>query len=295
VLVSGAAFAQQPAQAPAQDSALAPETVYSDAQRGEDESLSRRTVQSVLAPVDTFENQYSRWKMPVCFNVYGLAAAAKYVVERRMKDVAQQVGAPLDRNEACVPSVTIVFTVDPQATLQSIAKVRPWLVPGLDMIRSRARQSQPIQAWYATAARGKSGRLQLLYDGYDDEPVRIAPSELSRLSTGIETEMAGVTVIVDTKSIMGMQLGTLADHFALVSLAEAQYSTGCKPVRTVANLMHRNCDPALVADALTPGDIALLTGLYKTDDQRLQAIQGQRITGNMRKTLEDAYKAGERK
>ena len=295
LLAAGAAAAQTPAPAPAPSPAAAePETVYSDAQKLEDESLSRRTVQSVLAPVDTFEGQYARWKRPVCFNVYGLSATAKYVVEKRMKDIAQQVGAPVDRNDPCIPNVTIAFTVDPPATLQSVARVRPWLVPGLGMIRSRAREARPIQAWYATGARGRTGQVILLYDGYDEEPKRIAPSSLSRLSSGIETEIASVLVVVDTNAIMGMELGTLADHFALVGLAEARFASQCKPVETIANLLHKGCDPGLVPRAITPIDIALLTGLYKTPDDRIQFIQQQRIIGNMRKTLEAESRAGQR-
>ena len=67
------------AQAPAPES-LAPETVYSDVERERDQSISRETVETVLDPVDTVDGQYARWKRPVCFNVYGLSAAAKYVV-----------------------------------------------------------------------------------------------------------------------------------------------------------------------------------------------------------------------
>jgi len=211
------------------------ETIYSDAQLQQDQSLSRRTVESLLAPPDGFESQYSRWKRPVCFNVYGLSAAVKFVMERRMKEIAAQVGAPVDRNESCEPTVTIAFTTDPPATLESVAKVRPWLVPGLGMIRSRVREEQPIQAWYATGVRGSNGRLSLLYDGYDDEPQRIGTSVFNHLDSGIETEIASVLVVVNTNAIMGMQLGPLADHFALVSLAEANFTRKCKPVRTVAN------------------------------------------------------------
>jgi hypothetical protein len=292
-LVAGTAVAQTPAPAPAPPSGAEPETVYSDAQQQQDQSLSHRTVESLLAPVEGLESQYSRWKRPVCFNVYGLAPAVKYVMERRMKEIAAQVGAPLDRDESCAPSVTIVFTTDPPATLESVAKVRPWLVPGLGMIRSRVREEQPIQAWYATGVRGSNGRMSLLYDGYDDEPQRIGTSVFNHLDSGIETEIASVLVVVNTKTIMGMPLGSLADHFALVSLAEANFSRKCKPIRTVANLMHKDCDPALTATEITPGDTAMLTGLYKTPDDRLQQVQKQRIMGNMRKSLADKFK-GER-
>jgi hypothetical protein len=271
---------------------LDPVTVYSEAERQADESISRRTVRSVLAPVEAF-NQFARWKQPVCFNVYGLSSIAKYVVERRMKDIAEMVGAPLDREDPCVPNVTIVFTPDPPATLQSIATTRNYLVPWAGMIRSRIKEAQPIQAWYATVIKN-NGRKFLQYDGYnDDEPYMVAAS-LDRFGSGVETELGAVTILVDTKAIMGLQLGTLADHFALISLSQSRVSRGCLEVDSIANLPHKDCHPDVTTQAITLGDVALLTGLYKTPDDRLQNLHAQRIIGNMREVLEAQLKAGHR-
>jgi hypothetical protein len=297
VLVFGAAllsqsWAQTPVPAP-QVSPGEPETVYSGAQKLEDQSLSRRTIERVLAPVETVEDQYSRWKQPVCFNVYGLSTTAKYVVEKRMKEVAQLVGAPVDRRDPCPPSVTIIFTTDPQATLQSIAQVRPWLVPGLGLSRSRVREEQPIQAWYTTLIRGSGGWIPQ-YSGYDEEPNTVSIDRMSHLHSGIETQIGAVTVVVRTDAVMGLDLGALADHFALISLAEARYTSACKEIETIANLLHKNCDQALIPKTITPGDIALLTGLYKTPDDSMQRVQKARIIGNMRKTLEAESRAGQR-
>lgn len=274
-------------------STLDPVTVYSEAERQADESLSRRTVRSVLAPVDAF-NQYSLWKQPVCFNVYGLSSIAKYVVERRMKDIAGMVGAPLDRADPCIPNVTIVFTPDPPATLQSIATTRNYLVPWAGMIRSRVKEAQPIQAWYATVIKGSDGRKYLQYDGYNDDEPHVVAAALDRFNSGVETEMAAVTILVDTKAIMGMQLGALADHFALISLSQSRVSRGCLGVDSIANLPHGNCDPSVTTQTITLGDVAMLTGLYKTPDDRMQNLHAQRIIGNMREMLEAQLKAGHR-
>lgn len=263
-----------------------PETVYSDAERDRDESVSRRTVTDVLSPADTTDDQYARWKLPVCFNVYGLAPVAKYLVETRMKQVARQVGAPVDGRENCDTNILIAFTSDQKATLQSIADVRPWLVPGLSMIRNRVRESQPIQAWYALGMTGKTGRAMLVYDGYEYEPQYIPATTLTRLDTGLETQIMAVTMVVDTKAIMGMKLETLADYFALHSLAQIQTRQQCRAVETIANLMQVGCDPALAADHITKGDLAMLTGIYQTPDDSMQRIQKMRIIGNMRRSLE---------
>jgi len=135
------------------------ETVYSDAQRAADQDLSRRFVQSLLQPPTSFDGQYAKWTRPVCVNVYGLSALSKYMVERRIREVASQVGAPVDRADPCTPNVTIAFSEDPQGTLDSVAKVAPFLVVG-----GKKRQltiTQPIQAWYTTFRRDFSGLAQL--------------------------------------------------------------------------------------------------------------------------------------
>lgn len=291
LLSSTMALAQTPTPGPAPaPETLDHETVYSDVQMERDQSISRETVESVLDPVDTVDGQFARWKQPVCFNVYGLSAAAKYVVERRMKDIAHQVGAPVDRADPCTPTATIVFTADPMATLESIAKVRAWLVPGLGMIRSRVREAQPIQAWYNTMVVNDNGRRFLEYDGYTDEPVWGSSDRISRIESGVTTEMASVLMVVDTKAIMGMSLATLADHFALMSLAQARALRGCRDIETIANLLKKDCAPGLQPANITNNDIALLTGLYKTPDADMGRLQRQRIIGNMRKSLEDQAK-----
>jgi hypothetical protein len=284
LLSSAAALAQTPA--PPVPETLDHETVYSDVQMERDQSISRETVESVLDPVDTVDGQFARWKQPVCFNVYGLSATAKYVVERRMKDIAQRVGAPIDRRDPCTPSVTIAFTTDPMATLESIAKRRAWLVPGLGMIRSRVREAQPIQAWYNTLVTHDNGRKFLEYDGYSDDPVWGSSDRISRIQSGVTTEMASVIITVDTKAIMGMSLATLADHFALLSLVQARALPVCRSIETIANLMRNDCATGLQPASITNNDLALLTGLYKTPDADMGRLQRQRIIGNMRQTLE---------
>ncbi len=163
--------------------------------------------------------------------------------------------------------------------------MRPWLLPGLGQIRSRTKEAQPVQAWYATLIRGHD-YWKLEYDGFEQEPQGVNPWEMTRLNSGIETQIGAATIVVQTNAIMGKSLASLADHFALLALAQGRASDTCKPVQTIANLLRSDCDPAYRAQEMTAGDIALLSGLYQTPDDAMQRIQKIRIMGNMRKTLE---------
>jgi len=106
------------------------ETIYSDAQRQKDLTASQQTVETMLAPSFSIDGQYARWKQPVCPHVYGLTQVAAWQIEHRIREVAAQVGAPVDRADSCIPNIGIIFTVQPQASLLSIADKRPFLLQG---------------------------------------------------------------------------------------------------------------------------------------------------------------------
>jgi hypothetical protein len=303
------------------------ETVYSDAQRAADQDLSRRFVEGMLAPGYSFNNQYAKWTRPVCPHVVGMAGTSKYLLERRIRDVAQQVGAPVDRNDPCTPNVTIFVTPEPQTMLNSIAAAAPYLVIG-----GKQREltvAHPIQSWYTTFRRdfgglaqldlpwedastagGDSGGvtaallgsdLALVADGGTianslgglsintsnsvERDIPRTRAQGTRLSTGITPEMAGVLVLVDSKAIMGMQLGTLGDYFALLALAPSPVTGRCQEAPSIANLMAQGCAGDVKTSALSNVDLALLTGLYQTPIKP-EMIQRQRIIGAMRRNLE---------
>jgi hypothetical protein len=160
------------------------------------------------------------------------------------------------------------------------------LLPNYDFIAARVKQSQPIQAWYGISLQGASGREALQYDGFNEERPQLIIREFSRLNSGVSTALQTVMIVVDTSAIMGKTLGTLADHFAVIALAQGRATRHCKKVPTIANLMQEDCDATYRPDAITANDLALLTGLYKTPDNTMQRLQRVRIIGNMRKALE---------
>jgi hypothetical protein len=306
------------------------ETVYSDAQKAADQDLSRRFITGVLAPSLSFENQYAKWNRGICPNVLGLSATAKYVLERRIRDVATQVHAPVDREDPCLPNITIIVTPQPQATLDSIAAIAPYLVIG-----GKQRQltvTHPIQSWYTTFRRDFSGLAQLDLPWEDratasggatgvdpgltatdpnvgvdggvigntmgginvqvtnsiERDIPRVVSQGTRLSTGITAEMAGVVIIVDSKAIMGMSLGSLGDYAAFLSLAQAPVTGRCQEAPTIANLMAQGCATDVKTSNLSNVDIAMLTGLYDTPEKP-EMLQRPRIIGAMRRTLESQF------
>jgi hypothetical protein len=294
-LAAGNALAQAPI--PAGE----PETIYSDAQRSKDEQTSRHVVETMLAPSFSIEDQYAKWKRPVCPHVYGLSPAAGFFIEHRIKEVAQQIGAPVDRSDSCIFNIGIIFTADPQATLDSIARVQLELVLGG---RSDLKVTQPVQAWYVDFKTDYHGTetLDLPWENMNsDIPISVGPpasaadldapkvaANVSRLHTGLTSTLATATVLVDSNRAKGVTLGALADYLALLSLTQSDMTGSCLDRPTILNLMAAGCDPANRAMALSDVDIALMTALYQVPDMP-EKLQKQRIIGAMRRSLEAQF------
>jgi len=283
--LAGTASAQIPAPAPLVLGE--PETIQSQAERNR--SIAGEAVQSVLDPVYGVDGQYARWKHPICLNLYGLTPLARYTVESRIKQIARQVGAPVDNRDPCEINVTVAFTANVKATLDSIYKAVPDLLVDYGFMRNRLKQSQPIQAWYGISARAADGRsYRQLGDSGDplaNGPPVVHVADMNRLNTGISTAIELEVVVVDTNAVMGKSLRTVADYLALLTLAQARDTAHCKDVPSIANLMFADCDPAYRPESITAADIAMLSGLYQTQDETLQVLQRQHIVGAMSRAL----------
>ena len=273
----------QPAPQPPQV-ASEPETVYSDAQRQKDDQTARRFVQSLLSPSYTLEGQFSRWKTPICPRVIGMAPTAAYVVERRIRDIAQQIGAPLDRHDPCNPDIVIFVTPQPQTMLDALVAKNHWLFDA-----GKMKVSYPAQAWYTNVLHDYNGMPHLdvpweiiCPDCLTPPPI---PANDTWLHTGIQAQMGAATILVNSAAITGMTLGSFADYLALMTLAQTPATGRCQPAPSIANLFLANCSADSHTTALSEVDLAMLTALYQTPDEP-EKLQATRLIGNMRRNLE---------
>jgi hypothetical protein len=283
LLGAGAARAQTPALPVGE-----PETVYSDAQRQKDDQTSRRFVQSLLRPSYTLDGQFSRWKIPICPRVMGMAPAAAYMVEKRIRDVAQEIGAPLDRRDPCAPNIVIFVTGRQQILLDAMVAKDHWLFDAGD-----TTVRYPVQAWYMNVLRDYDGGLHMdvpwesiCPDCSTPPPI---PANDTWLHTGIQAQMGTEVILADIAAISGLTLGELGDYLALMVLAQTPATGRCQPAPSIANLFLKDCEADFHTTALSDADMAMLTALYQTPDEP-EKLQGMRLIANMRRNLE-----GERK
>jgi hypothetical protein len=282
LILSGAVSAQPVEQAPARG---ATENVTVRAQRVESWNYSAGFVTSLLRPSFTMQDQFAKWKQPVCPRVKGMSAASAHLIEHRIRQIAEKIGAPLDQNEACAPkNIVIVVSQEPQTILEGLKdKDRPLFAstPPGDL-----KMRYPVQVWYYSVDIDYNGQTYTESDPFfSDTPAM--KSNYTQLSTGIQPETRMATIIADSNSISGMALGTFADYVALLSLAQTPVTGRCQPAPSIANLFLTGCEDGFHTTSLSTADLALLTGIYQTPDtpERLQKV---RIIANMRKNLEMA-------
>jgi hypothetical protein len=249
-------------------------------------------------------NQIGRWHANVCPLVTGLQTAAAEFVMRKIQTVARGIGAPTAApGKNCPASVEIVFTRQPQALLDRIAKAyRPLLgfYPA-SQVTTVTTFRRPIQAWYETATRSMDVQLPIpgmnpssgpsveggpggdmpLFDGAqvdsDVTATGLQPSGVagSRLGNRMRSEFRHVLIIADSGRLAGYSLASIADYLAFLSLARMSQLDQCAPLPSITDLLASGCATP-VADSLTAADRAYLKGLYSADlEQNLNFERGE--------------------
>ncbi len=250
-------------------------------------------------------NQIGRWHEYVCPQVTGLEKAGRDYIMRQIVDVARGVGAPtVSKGKQCQISVEIVFTRQPQALLDRIAKAYKPLLGFYPVSQTQrmATFSRPIQAWYETGTRSMETQMPIVTgSGSTDQsfgggpggagppiqggaqldsevtvmgmqPSGVAGSHLGRRT---RSEFAHVLIIADSSRLERYSLSSIADYMALLSLTRMTQLDHCAPLASITDLLASDCTTP-PADALTAADRAYLKALYSADlEQNLNLERGE--------------------
>ncbi len=236
--------------------------------------------------------QLSRFRDKICVNVVGLPAAYDAFIVQRVVKLASQVNAPIDHSGKCTPNVNVIFSPDPQAQLEDIAKRRQILLgfQWVAQMRRLASFEQPIQSWYLTRSVGTDGQsvLELNHGStFMDVAENIAGAVTgragSRLGTDQSSELVHTLILVDANKVADAQIGSIADYIAVLALSRWQSLNTCEAIPTILNLMADNCDAVSTPETTTNADIALLAGLYALNPRDLGAQQRATIASAIRK------------
>lgn len=240
-------------------------------------------------PQNAYSEQYPRFRDDICVKVVGLPAEFDSFIAARMVELAHQVKAPVSSAADCTPNVNVIFTPKPQAQLSDIANRRDVLLGFRfhSQFKQIATFKPPIEAWYVTRTRDKSGEGFLEIDNSIpyNQPGGQKPSGRadSRLGNGLSAEVVHTLILADAK------IGAIADYIAVLALARWQGLERCNvKVSTILNLLADGCEVEGPVDTATPADISLLAALYAVDARESGSQQRMAIAERMDAALKGA-------
>jgi hypothetical protein len=211
---------------------------------------------SELAAAPLGEDQLARWDANICPGIYGLTDVdtAQGLLDRiavRAYGLDLNVGEP-----GCSPNISIFFTDDPQRLAAALRTrfERVLNAPNISMMGRRemtafVNATSPVRWWSIASTRSRSG-----FDILDDGVVRdLSPSRLRRLT---RQDLSSIVIVVDSRTIDGLRVGSLGDYLAMVSLAQINSDADTTGMSTILNLFRGG------ASEMTAWDLAYLEGLY---------------------------------
>ncbi len=253
--------------------------------------IASRFVQSHAAPSGSIQ-QIGRWRDVVCPKTTGLEPIYDQLVSQRILNVAQSVGAPIPRpRRKCRVDVEIVFTSQPQALLNHVARDYPVLLGSFRKAGDTTFR-HAIEAWYLTGSRSTeginppieglgaeqtSGDMQVMPGTPEpflsgvvvDQPDGrgTAPSGMpgSHLGRSLESELLHVFVIVDSGGVAGYSLRSVSDYIAVLALTKMSSLDTCSSLPSIIDLLSQDCGAQSKPQAITVADTAYLKALYSSD------------------------------
>jgi len=214
----------------------------------------------------------ARWEEGVCPGVTGLPAGFSKYILKRVRDVATAAGAPVNADESCKANIDIVFTTKPQGLLDSIRIKDPFLLGYFDsgaQADEMAKVSRTIQAWHATQTVDARGHA--LVDSRNNAAGGTAQTSNAqnslgnRLGDGLHSSYFHAIIVADPGKLGDYEIGTLADHIAMLALAQPAAQEACGELPSILDMTSAQCHKDAPAKTMTAADTGYLRGLYQAD------------------------------
>lgn len=257
--------------------ALAPPS--SDAANGSDivvdgHNVSRRdisaAVNDIARPSSTggFETQYARWDQPICVAVAGLPENSAQFMADRLGAIARDLGIHTEAPGCQNINVIIIFTNDPSALIERARVHKPGLLSGsspyfLDQLARRDDAVRAVGSTDFVSGQGDPPTTSSLGSPTHNYPT-LAQWSASHLRAPTQTRLGRMTVVVDTRQIVGVTYTQLAAYIAMASFAQIDTHAPAPNVSSILSLFPRDGSKAVPPD-LSVFDQAYLRALYAVD------------------------------
>ena len=186
-------------------------------------------------------------------------------------DVARAAGAPTESaGKKCPITVEILFTNEPQALLDGVAKAYPLRLGfyPASLARQMTTFSGPVQAWYETATRSMETQLLISSTGSQanaadqsfggggasNAPPLLSGAQIDSAVTAMGLQPSGITgsrltgnrlrsefvhvlIIADSRRLARYPLKSVADYLVMVSLTRMAQLDRCAPLPSITDLL----------------------------------------------------------
>ena len=253
-----------------------------------------------LTRSDLSYNQLSRWEVPVCPAVFGLAPQQRSFVVNRMRSIAQAAGVPL-ASPRCDPNVIVIVTSNKPALLAALEKRHPDYFPddwNSRKIRAVEQDAYPVAAWQFEGLLSTDGlRLAESTSGFDPvDPAGLVAATIpttapaSRLRPPGRRDVLTSILIVQSNALSGLTATQFADYAAMRSFVRVDpRQVRASPSDTILKVLDAPMGTA-VPLSLTPFDLSFLKAFYASGTETYAGVQRSDIAWRMNRELNRAAK-----
>ncbi|WP_343788844.1 hypothetical protein [Brevundimonas kwangchunensis] len=220
----------------------------------------------------------ARWNRPICIGTVNARPEYAQPFIDHMARVAIDAGAAVD-GPGCRANMLVIFTSNGKVTAEALAAGSPlsFIPPGQAGPRlTRAdldafiNSDRPVRWWHlsqdVSESTGNPVQMVTIYtaDGEEVEVPQVVVDRMSRLGSGMRTDLQQGVIIVDTSRLGDTSTASLADYAAMVMLSQIDPGTQAAGFPSILSLFSRPVGSA----SLTEWDMAYLRSLYRTPPGR---------------------------
>ena len=216
----------------------------------------------------------SRFTLPVCPGVYGLAPQQAAFTVGRMRQIAAAAGMPL-ANQPCQSNALVIVTGNKAATIEGLVKKHSSYFPvdwSYRQIRALAEDPYPAAAWQFEGLLTPDGiRVAENTDPSMLDPVEPGPLiaatppttlPASRMRPSIRRDMLTSVLVVEAKALAGITATQFADYVAMRTFARTDpKQVALSASDTILKVLDAPMGTA-VPISVTAQDLDFLKGYY---------------------------------
>jgi hypothetical protein len=246
------------------------------------------------------DGQYARRNAPICPKVFGIDAQYAQIVEKRIRDVAEAVEAPIAKPR-CKLNLVVRFTDDGDGYINKLKAARPGLFATIPLTERKSffADTSPVRWWYNLHFTGTDGRDLISYSP-QELPIGAMFSSKgfarsfnpSIIDTNLIVRIEASTVIIDANKVTGFPLDTIASYAAMLSLGHIRQGADYTGSPSILGIFSPTQSIAEAPGDLTEWDYAYLRALYKIPLNRVARTQRSKIATAMANELTGEQNAG---